>query len=75
MAGRGVEITSRDREAIRLYRISANLSRKTVAEAVGKSIRWLGRIERGGPSILTPTDLWRMAKVLDIAPEDLVSGR
>jgi transcriptional regulator with XRE-family HTH domain len=75
MAGKGVEITNRDREAIRLYRISANLSRKTVAEAAGKSIRWLGRIERGGPAILTNADLWRLAKVLDISPEDLLSGR
>lgn len=72
MAGIGIEITSTDREAIRLHRVAANKSRQVIADAVGRSPRWVARIERGGSATLTLADLWRLANVLGVDRDDLV---
>lgn len=72
MAGIGIDISSTDREAIRLHRCAANKSRQVVADAVGRSPRWVARIERGGSATLTPADLMRLAAALGVNPDDLI---
>jgi hypothetical protein len=76
-AKEGIDLTKNDREAIRLYRLAARKGRESVGKEIGRSARWLRRVEFGcgGPAIFTAIDLSRLAKALDIHPEDLVSGR
>ena len=71
----GIELTNTDRQAIRLYRLTAKKSRQVVADALGRSKRYIHRIECGGSAILTAADLVRLGTVLGVEPTDLVAAR
>jgi transcriptional regulator with XRE-family HTH domain len=74
MSKRNISLTDAEREVIRLHRLAARLSREKVASAIGRSPRWVARIERGESAIFTPIDLHRMASVLHVRAEDLASN-
>ncbi len=58
-------------QSIRHYRRIKDMSQKTLAEKIGVTLGWIGRIERG---IHLPnlTLLFRIAKALQIRTRDLI---
>ena len=73
-AGRGrprVEQENINGLALKMYRVSLGLTKKSVAEAIDRSPRFLTRAERGEYAVVTSSILSTLASVLKVRPEDL----
>ncbi len=70
----GIDLTPEDREKIRLHRLMSRKTQKDIADALGRSVRWVVRIEHGGPARLRIGDLYRLAAFLKV-PKAYLVGR
>jgi transcriptional regulator with XRE-family HTH domain len=60
--------------ALKLYRISAGLSRKALGEKIGRSEAFIQTLENGRKKgVLSDIDLFRLAKALGVHRNDLVA--
>jgi transcriptional regulator with XRE-family HTH domain len=53
-------------QRVRYWRLRRNLGRQRFADMVGRSMSWLGKVEKGERSLLRLPILERVAAVLDI---------
>ncbi len=72
MARRGIELSSQDRETIRIHRIVARMTQEQLGASIGRSRRWIGRIESAGPAIMKLKDLIGLAAALGVDRGGLV---
>lgn len=69
----GIDLTPEDREKIKLHRIMSRRTQREVAAHLGRSLRWVVRIEHGGPAVMRIGDLYRLAAFLGVPREYLTS--
>ncbi len=75
MSKKGIALTPNDRKMLKLQRIAAGKRQQETADALGRSKRWLCRLEKGdAPCVFTVALKLRLAAFLGIRPEYLLAN-
>jgi len=67
--------TNRIPSPLRLARVSAGLRQRDLADAIGRPICYVSRLENGGYALLTPRIAEELAAALDVPAVLIFMGR